>query len=147
MDTCESGEITEETQGQYYALADARGLKARTSRGIIRKDQTRPRRSYLYQKDRFIYNDLIRRSGAIVFSSSRGGEFSYESDAVENGLFTEEIIKCLTQGTGDTNQDGIITTDEMRLQVSEAVAKATEQAQHPTVDRDNIFQKIGFQVK
>ncbi|MCK5145222.1 caspase family protein [bacterium] len=147
MDTCESGEIEEETQNSYFALADARGIKARTVRGItIRKRSERPKRSYLYQKDRYIYNDLQRRSGAIVFSSSRGGEFSYESDEVENGFFTEEILKCLTQGVGDKDGNGIITSDELRVQVAKAVAEATNNAQHPTVDRDNIYQKIGFPV-
>ncbi len=148
MDTCESGEIDEETQSTYYALADSRGIKARTSRAVILKERTeQPKRSYLYQKDRYIYNDLIRRSGAIVFSSSKGGEFSYESDVVQNGLFTEEILKCLTEGAGDNDGNGIVSTDELRNYVTKAVAAATEDAQHPTVDRDNIYQKFGFPVK
>ncbi|MBN2105032.1 caspase family protein [bacterium] len=147
MDTCESGEIDEEKQSTYYALADSRGIKARTSRAVVFKERTEQhKRSYLYQKDRYIYNDLIRRSGAIVFSSSRGGEFSYESDAVQNGLFTEEILKCLTEGVGDSDGNGIVSTDELRDHVSRAVAESTEDAQHPTVDRDNIYQKFGFPV-
>ena len=148
MDTCESGEVDEEVQNTFYAMADARGIKARTTRGVVVTERKeKPKRSYLYQKDRFIYNDLIRRSGAIVFSSSRGGEFSYESDAVQNGLFTEEILNCITKGYGDMNRDGVVTTDELRVHVAKAVAQATEDAQHPTVDRDNIYQKFGFPVK
>ncbi|MBD3290762.1 hypothetical protein GF337_18290 [candidate division KSB1 bacterium] len=148
MDTCESGELDNATQQAYYALANSRGIKARTSRAVIlRKRSESPERSYLYQKDRYIYNDLIRRSGAIVFSSSKGGEFSYESDAVQNGFFTEEILNCLTQGAGDENGDGVVSTTELRTYVTTAVAQATDDAQHPTVDRDNIYQKFGFPVK
>lgn len=144
MDTCESGEIDEELQEQYYAIAGSRGIKARTSRGIKIKSNKEgyPQRAYLYQKERFIYNDLHRRSGAIVFSSSRGNEFSYESDEIENGFFTEEIINALTSNIADKDGDRAISTDELRSYVSSTVAKQTENKQHPTVDRDNIYQKI-----
>jgi uncharacterized caspase-like protein len=100
----------------------------------------------LYDKHRYIYNDLSRRSGAIVYSSSKGGEFSYESDKIRNGFFTKEIIEAIKSGAADQNKDGIITTDELRDYVSSAVAKDTEGLQNPTVDRDNIYQKFGFRV-
>lgn len=101
-------------------------------------------RAYLYQKDRYIYNDLVRRSGAIVFSSSRGGEFSYESDDYKNGLFTEEIINAFTKVVADKDRDNIISSGELREYVSSAVPKLTDNNQHPTVDRDNIYQNFGF---
>jgi len=37
-----------------------------------------------YHDDRYIYNDLMRRSGAIVFSSSLGGERLLESNILKN---------------------------------------------------------------
>ena len=58
-------------------------------------------RTYLADKDRYIYNDLVRRSGAIVFSSCRGDEVSYESAEYENGLFTEYILRALGGGGAD----------------------------------------------
>lgn len=148
MDTCESGEIDNETQNQYYAMAKSRNLIPRTNRGIeiMRKNASKFNRVYLYQKDRYIYNDLLRRSGAIVFSSSRGSEFSYESEKIKNGFFTEEIIKALTSNKADKNRDGIVSTDELRDYVSKEVSKHTDDMQHPTVDRDNIFQKFGFPI-
>ncbi|MDD5771890.1 MAG: caspase family protein [bacterium] len=148
IDACESGEVDKDIQDKYYAMADSRGLKARTTRGIKveAKDITPAPREYLFQKDRFIYNDLMRRSGAIVFSSSRGGEFSYEKDEYQNGLFTKAILNSLTQKDADKNNDGIISTDELREYVSDIVPKISENLQHPTVDRDNIYQKFGFQM-
>jgi hypothetical protein len=102
-------------------------------------------RTYLYEKDRYIYNDLVKRSGAIVFLSSRGGEFSYESDNIQNGFFTKELMNGMKK-EADVNNDGVVTTDKLRDYVSKAVAKDTDDKQHPTVDRDNIYQKFGFQV-
>jgi len=148
MDTCESGEIDSETQNKYYAMAKRRNIKARTNRGlkVMRSKAKAFNRAYLYQKDRYIYNDLLRRSGAIVFSSSRGVEFSYENDKIKNGYFTEEIIKALTSRRADKNKDGIVSTDELIDYVSKEVPKYTDDMQHPTVDRDNIFQKFGFPI-
>ncbi len=109
-------------------------------------------RAYLQYKNRFIYNDLLRRSGAIVFSSCRGDEVSYESFEYRNGLFTEYIIAALV-GDGDRDGDGMVTTEELRSFVRQGVAEETESdpllyqiPQHPTVDRDNIYQKFGFPV-
>jgi hypothetical protein len=98
------------------------------------------------QKDRYIFNDLVRRSGAIVFSSSKGGEFSYEKEELENGLFTEEILKSLSTGVADADKNGVVTTDELRSFVSKAVAEDSSNLQHPTVDRDNITAKFAFPV-
>ncbi|MCK5632698.1 hypothetical protein KAH94_03045, partial [bacterium] len=99
---------------------------------------------YLNEKDRFIYNDLIRRAGAVVFSSSKGGEFSYESDSIENGFFTEAIMKAITGSKADKNKDKLISIDELKDFVSRDVPKQTKKQQHPTVDKDNIFQNFTF---
>lgn len=151
MDTCESGEIDDDVRSTYYALAENLGIKARSTRGVSmsvkkgKEGKKKPGRNYLYEKDRFIYNDLIRRSGAIVFSSSRGGEFSYESDEIENGYFTEEILNALS-GNADVDSDGLVSISELKNFVSLEVAKKTGQKQNPTVDRDNIFQVLSLPV-
>lgn len=149
MDTCESGEADQQVENRVIAQATQRGLKARTSRAIVitGKDAAKAvPREYLLQKDRFIYTDLLRRSGTIVFSSSRGGEFSYESAAEQNGFFTKELIRALTSNVADSNKDGIVSTDELRAYVSQAVAERTNYMQNPTVDRDNLHQKFGFPI-
>ena len=155
MDACESGEIDEEDQGQMLTAAKGVGIASRgfkkvgTERvevpaGAVSTSSTAAKRNYLYQKDRYIYNDLVRRSGAIVFSSSKGGELSYERSDIENGLFTEYIMKALTTTEADKDKNGTVSTDELREYVSTQVAKASGDLQHPTVDRDNIYQKFGF---
>lgn len=101
------------------------------------------RRPILLQRDRYIFNDLLRRSGTIVFSSSRGNEFSYESDAVENGYFTEQILSALS-GDGDSVKDGQVSTAELESHVSRTVAELSDGLQHPTVDRDNISASFAF---
>ena len=144
MDTCESGEIDDEVQNKYFASAGSRGLAARTTRAItiVGKDPAKPeKRAYLFQKDRYIYNDLARRSGAIVFSSCRGGEFSYESDKIGNGYFTKAIIGALK---GEAAKDGVVSVEALRTYVEGRVAKDTQDLQHPTVDRDNLYQKFVF---
>lgn len=148
MDACESGEIDDDDQGQMIATATGVGIASRgfktTSSLSTDNRQLSTKRTYLYQKDRYIYNDLVRRSGAIVFSSSKGGELSYERSDIENGLFTEYIMKALTTTEADKDNNGIVSTDELRQYVSAQVAKASGDLQHPTVDRDNIYQKFGF---
>ncbi|MBN1409577.1 MAG: caspase family protein [Spirochaetales bacterium] len=148
MDTCESGEVEDGLQSNYYAMAGKRGINARTVRGLtVRKSERPARRPFLLHQNSFIYNDLLRRSGAIVFSSSRGGEFSYESDECRNGFFTEEIINAIKNKKADGNGDNQVTIDELEEYVMKAVPLRTDNLQNPTVDRDNIYIEFGFPVK
>ena len=107
MDTCESGEIDDYIRDNYFAAAESRGFQPRTTRAIRvvskygNRDQSR---SYLLNQDRYIYNELTRRTGAIVFSSSKGGEFSYESESIENGFFT--LSNRLTQALFHRDRNG-----------------------------------------
>lgn len=129
--------------------AGSRELIARTVKGlrVSGKDgHDIKKRPHLYDTNRYIYNDLLRRPGAVIFSSSRGGEFSYERDDIQNGVFTEKIIDCLTNLSVDTNKDGLVSIKEMREFVAQSVAAETNDLQHPTVDRDNIYQNIGLPV-
>jgi len=148
MDTCESGETDESGQRVASLGADgARGLRARAlsqeaSRGLSIAPKTVT--EAFTERDRWIYNDLLRRSGTIVFSSSRGTEASLESDEWKQGAFTYEILKALRSRAADANGDGVVSVDELRTYVSAEVAKLTKDRQHPTVDRDNLFAKFGF---
>ncbi len=151
MDACESGELDDEERTNFLSQAVTKGINSRGMKVINQNKNTQKeaklKRTFLYQRDRYIYNDLVRRSGAIVFSSSKGGELSYERNDIENGLFTEYIMKALSTREADKNKDGFVSTDELREYVTDQVAKASGGLQHPTVDRDNIYQKFGFGIK
>jgi uncharacterized protein (TIGR02145 family) len=151
MDACESGESDDDVQTGMIAQADSRGMRSRgfKSAPAAQAVQSSPqaKRAFLYQRDRYIYNDLARRSGSIVFSSSKGGELSYERSDIQNGLFTSSLLKAFTVQTADADSDGVLTTDELRRYVAADVGKASGDLQHPVVDRDNLFQKFGFPTK
>ena len=144
MDACESGE-RDETEDFGTISAVPGGIN---SRGIQIKARLRALdpeiRRYVYTKDRYIYNDLLRRSGAVVFSSSKGNEFSFEDSKLENGLFTEAIIAALSDNTTDTDRNGTISMEELRERVAAQVADMSGGQQHPVIDRDNIYQKPAF---
>ena len=145
MDTCESGEVDDENRGTFLAMANSRGLQARAIRRGL-KIETNQIRPYLYERDRFIYNDLLRRSGAVVFSSSLGGEFSYEEDKYRNGIFTKAIKDALSDPEADRDGSNTLSTQELRDYVSKEVQELTEGRQHPTIDRDNIYLPFGLPV-
>lgn len=146
LDTCESGELLPGDLERYLDASLSAGLATRglrvTRTEAGRNGERGPARSYLLDRDRFIYNDVTRRTGAIVFSSCRGGELSYEDARLENGLFTESLLNAFR--LGDTDGDDTVTTDELRAVVPLWVAEATGGLQNPTVDRDNLSARIAF---
>ena len=144
LDTCESGEMDETTRAELTSRMRDVGLAARTSPVFEQARTGQPKRVFLYERDRYIYNDLARRTGAIIFSAAHAGEMSFESPKIQNGFFTHEILEALTSSQADTNQDGRISIDELEAFVSLKVALMTGGLQRPTVDRDNINQRFGF---
>lgn len=149
LDTCYSGEKGEDTGTMAAAAAGVRGLASRGIRRKILDGAGVPRGQHLYaqQRNRFIYNDLFRRSGAIVLSSSRGSELSYEKDELENGLFTEYVLRALSSKGADTDNDGRVSTDELRDYVSKSVSTASGGLQNPVVDRDNIEARFSLPIR
>jgi uncharacterized caspase-like protein len=73
---------------------------------------------FLCERDRYIYNDVARPTGLIIFSASHAGEMSFESPQIKNGFFTHEILEALRSNQADTNQDGKISIDEIEAFVS-----------------------------
>ncbi len=146
MDTCESGDLDPDTAASLGAQAIP-GSSARTVRGVTvtgTGEDRRARTQAAIFRDRYLYNDLNRRSGAIVFSSSRGGEVSYEGGPVKNGFFTAKILECLRDAEADVDGDEAVTTDELRAYVGGKVSELSRGRQNPVVDRDNLYQKVSF---
>jgi uncharacterized caspase-like protein len=144
IDTCESGEMDEATRADLTAKVRDAGLAARTSPVFQQAHAGQAKRVFLYERDRYIYNDLARRTGSIIFSASYAGEMSFESPKIQNGFFTHEILEALRSSQADANQDGKISIDELEAFVSLNVALKTEGLQRPTVDRDNINQRLSL---
>jgi uncharacterized caspase-like protein len=144
LDTCESGEMDDAARAELTAKVRAAGLAPRTSPVFQQAHVGQPKRVFLYERDRYIYNDLARRTGSIIFSASHAGEMSFESPKIQNGFFTHAIIEALNSKEADTNGDGQISVDELEAFVSLRVALASGGLQRPTVDRDNINQRFGF---
>lgn len=144
IDTCESGEMDSTLQSEYATLETNTGFKARSiksARGMA-NNSAKKARPWLGNTDRFIYNNLSRRTGAIIFTACRGGELSWESDELGHGFFTWEIIAALKGGIKPTQ--GIIWMNDLRQRVSEAVAKRSGGIQNPLVERDNLAIRLGF---
>ena len=151
LDTCESGELEDDAVAGYLTTAQSRGLRARAvprSPGRSEGDKPAPAaaaatRPYLLDRDRLIFLDLTRRTGAVVFSASRGNELSYESETYKNGYFTAGLLRSLTE-TAKPGGAATVTTAQLRQAVKEWVEQETGGLQHPTIDRDNVYQTIGF---
>lgn len=147
MDTCESGELDAANRLEAMEIARKNGFYSRARdlyKGLENKE--RSKREYLYFKDRYIYNDLMKGSGAAVFSSSHGGEVSFESDKLKNGFFTAALISGLTDESdkSDVDKDGNVSLNELVDFVSIRVGSQTQGMQNPTVDRGNARIELQF---
>lgn len=135
MDTCESGENDGDGVAVGPAGASARSLR---SRGLVLEQSESPVASLVISnRNRMIYDDFQRRTGAVVFSSSRGNEVSYEDERLQNGVFTAELLRAFRTKSADLDDDWLVSDREIRQFVRAGVAKHTGERQHPTVDRDN----------
>lgn len=67
------------------------------------------------------------RSGFTTIVSSSKNEVSYEHTAWQNGAFTEILIKGLQNGYADSNNDKIITTNELFAYLKRRVPKIVRQ--------------------
>jgi hypothetical protein len=149
--TCESGEADSDALGAPRALP--KGLAARVLPTASRRGLAvapRATAKAMLERDRYIWNDLARRSGSIVFSAYRADEYSMESDAWGQGAFTAAILRAFTDKAADKNKVRILSIGELRAYVSAAVprmVKAIDPSaeQHPVVDRDNIYADFGFE--
>lgn len=146
MDTCESGEREVALSPSALADAQAKGLIPRSPRGATPESPapSSSTPSFWLDRERYLFNDVARRTGAVVFSASRGDQLSYEHGDVRNGLFTEEVIRTLSSPDGDTDEDGAISVEELRTRVSREVSMQTWGSQVPVVDRDNLFSRFSL---
>jgi hypothetical protein len=148
MDTCQSGEPVGDFELARYDAAVEAGVLPRVPRpkrpepDADAAAQAQPERRWLRQRDRLIYADLARRSGAVVFSSAMGNELSNEASFLRNGYFTEGLLQSLTDDAGDVDADGQLTVGELHDAVRSRVQEWSDlgegPTQNPVIDRDNL---------
>lgn len=150
IDTCESGSLDFNNNNfENTENLSARKLEHFNSRGLNVNSTNKV--SYKEKRDRWIYNDLFRRSGTIVFSASKGTEYSHESEILEQGIFTYSIIQTLSSSNHDKNNDNYISNSEFVSAVMQNVPLLIKNInpkaqQHPSIDKDNIYIDFGFPI-
>jgi uncharacterized caspase-like protein len=102
-------------------------------------------------KNRWIFQDVIRRSGTIVLSSSRGNQSSLEDTSWQQGAFTKAILNGFAARDADRDQNNMISAEELELWVYGEVPRLVKELdprleQDPVIDRDNIFAHFEFPI-
>ncbi|MCK4515394.1 MAG: caspase family protein, partial [Spirochaetaceae bacterium] len=152
IDTCESGVADEETlhlvSSRVPTGAQARGLR------VIQAESTAMPFRYTGTRNRYIFRNILQVNGSIVMSSSRANQFSYESDLIQNGFFTQGILLALGRIGEEVDLDSLTpeqraawdrvfadiagySKNELITQVSNWVQGQTGELQSPGIDRDN----------
>lgn len=148
LDACESGEKVDLDNSDAMVMLEASGINSRgfkVKSGPATAQSKEVISSEIFQKDRYIFNDIIVRNGAIVFSSSASNELSYESMQLQNGFFTSALIEGIN-GRADLDNNGFITIAELKEFVSTSVSENTTGLQNPTIDRDNFYQNFSIKI-
>jgi hypothetical protein len=73
---------------------------------------------------------VVSGKGTIIITASGANEVSMESEDYLHGIFTYFLLEGL-RGKADFDGDGLITVDELYPYVSDNVARASGQEQHP----------------
>jgi hypothetical protein len=73
---------------------------------------------------------VVSGKGTIIITASGANEVSMESEDYKHGIFTYFLLEGL-RGKADFDNDGLITVDELYPYVSDNVARASGQEQHP----------------
>jgi len=73
---------------------------------------------------------VVSGKGTIIITASGANEVSMESDEFKHGIFTYFLLEGL-KGKADFDGDGLVTVDELYPYVSDNVARASGQEQHP----------------
>jgi WD40 repeat protein len=82
-----------------------------------------------------IVNELASaESGAVVFASSTGNQYSVEDPAWKNGAFTKALVEGIS-GKADYSGKGKITINMLDLYISERVKELTKGQQTPTTTK------------
>jgi len=139
VDACHSGEVDKESV-QFQNVPVASNNTTVKSKGFkpIGNISNSVGLENSFELMKSLFADLRRGSGATIVSSAGGAEFSYESDAWKNGVFSYSIIEGLNTMQADKNKDKQITVSELRDYVGKRVRELTKGKQSPTFRSENL---------
>ena len=136
LDTCHSGEVNQFASMNNDVLETgvvSRGFKVKS-----RKPNDRDALAQSYQKLQTSFVDLRSTTGAVVISASGGYEFALEKSNIANGVFTSSVLSALRDKKADLNNDGKVTTSELRSYTYKEVQRLTSGHQKPTTRSYNL---------
>lgn len=141
LDACFSGEIDKTAEilidGEASTDGQVNFRAVGNIRGIGIRNPARSKEVFEFMKQHFA--DLRRSTGTLVISSAGSGEFAFEGDSWENGVFTYCLLDGLITGKADvfpTNTG--ITANEMNAYLMERVKVLTRGRQTPTNRREKV---------
>ncbi len=71
---------------------------------------------------------LWRATGTAVIASTKGDHFAREMEEIGHGIFTKALLDGIAEAKADINRNGIITSDELRSYLQEAVPELSRKA-------------------
>lgn len=140
FDTCHSGEVEEEDKQQLLAMVGGAatpdagtGVQVRgvATRGMKVKELEPKLRHADFIELESLFPDSRRAKGANILTSSSGSEFSMESDAWQNGLFTFAFLNALKDEKTDANGDKAVSFSEAAAAVQDKVKTLSGGHQRP----------------
>lgn len=140
FDTCHSGEVEEEDKPQLLAMVGGAvapdagsGVQVRgvAMRGMKVKELEPKLRHADFIELESLFPDSRRAKGANILTSSSGSEFSMESDAWQNGLFTFAFLNALKDERADANGDKAVSFTEAAAAVQDKVKTLSAGQQRP----------------
>jgi hypothetical protein len=139
IDACHSGEVDVDEETKKVIIDESEGLdnKTRGSDADAEGDPLILEQSS-FELMKHMFADIRKGTGSTIISSAGGAEFAYESDKMQNGIFTYIFLHGITTGSADMNRDGNIMVSELRDYLMENVSKLTKGYQNPTCRRINM---------
>ena len=113
IDACNAGELDKETinnsKSQNIFMGESPQLRTMQTDNVIQTKST----SVPFKLMKTLFSDLRTGTGANVIVSSAGDEFAYETEELENGIFTYSLLNGVDSMGADLDKDGNIRVSEI----------------------------------
>jgi hypothetical protein len=139
IDACHSGEVDKDEMeiAQTEKVESGDVVFRNAGAGVITKQSNLGlQNTSALAKE--LFTDLRRGTGATIVSSAGGGEYAFEGDQWNNGLFTYCFIHGIKSKEADLNKDGDIMLSELQQYVQNQVSILSNGKQQPTSRIENL---------